>query len=321
MKNRDLIYRHLLGSLSSEEANTVEELLNTDASFLKEFQEYKDLFEASASIDFKDDSQFDTNAAWSKFETTISEEASPKSLPRKLWTSLYRVAAVVLLVLSFYFFVNKWNTNSFTPGLVYESKKKQSVQGLVDGSQIYLDTSTDLVLDQAFNQEDRKMQLNGKAFFVVKPDKDRVFEVVTNHLTATVKGTTFLIRTDDHSASVGVNTGIVEVHVGNQTVTLIAGEQLDFTTENGGMVSRSMFNEKELKEFQSRSMDFHDTPLRVILNQLKENKGIDIVSPPEWSEERYTMELSDASLDQIIQTIELTTGHKVVENGDSYSLI
>lgn len=321
MDNRDLIYRHLLGSLSPEETIHVEELLKSDTAFQQEYQEYKDLFEASSAIKFEDKSPFDTHAAWSKFETAISEKAPQKSSPRKLWTSLYRVAAVVLLSLSFYVFINKWNSNSFTPGLVYESTKKQTVQGLVDGSQIYLGTSTDLVLDQAFNQEDRKMRLNGKAFFVVKPDKNRVFEVVTNHLTATVKGTTFLIRTDDHSTSVGVNTGIVEVRVGNQTVTLVAGEQLDFTTDNGGMVSRSMFNETALKEFQSNAMDFYDTPLSVILQRLKESKGINIVAPKDWAEEKYTMELSNATVDQIIQTIELTTGHKVVKNEDFYSLI
>ena len=114
------------------------------------------------------------------------------------------------------------------------------VQGLSDGSHVYLDNQSLLNIDKHFNRSSRKVRLNGKAFFVVKPDKDRVFEVVTNHLTATVKGTTFLVRTDDHSSSVGVNTGIVEVHVGNQTVTLTAGDQIDFTADNGGVVTRSL---------------------------------------------------------------------------------
>ena len=164
------------------------------------------------------------------------------------------------------------------------------------------------------------MRLNGKAFFVVKPDKDRVFEVVTNHLTATVKGTTFLVRTDDHSASVGVNTGIVEVHVGNQTVTLTAGEQFDFTADNGGMVSRSKLDDSALKSFKHQVLDYYDTPLKVILSDLKESTGLEVIAPKSIENEKFTMELAGSSIDEIIQTIELVTNLKASKEGQTYTL-
>ncbi|MFT5725190.1 MAG: transmembrane sensor [Bacteroidia bacterium] len=319
MDKEKLIYGYLVQSLSPEEEETFVTMLASDEAFAKAYERHQEIWDASGQISIDKVPAFDATESWSSFEKIIPETPVRKLKPNYFRT-FYRVAAVVLLVLSSLFVVNTFKKDAFTPGLVYETQTKSSVQGLSDGSHVYLDNQTTLNIDKQFNRSSRKMRLNGKAFFVVKPNKDKVFEVVTNHLTASVKGTTFLVRTDDHSSTVGVKTGIVEVHVGSQTVTLTAGDQIDFSVDKGGVVKRSELNVSDLKSFQKEVMDYYDTPLKVILANLKESTGLDIVAPKSIENEKFTMELAGATEAEIIHTIELVTNRKAVKKGQIYTL-
>ncbi|MFT7591682.1 MAG: transmembrane sensor [bacterium] len=319
MNKEQLIYGYLMQSLTPSQEEEFVALLATDKTFAASYENAQRIWDASGQAQFPSDVSFDTTIGWEAFK---SEPVAPVVKPMRpnYFKVFYRVAAVVLLVLSATFFINTLTQDGFTPGELVETKDNSKVFGLSDGSHVYIDNQSKLNIDKHFNRSSRKMRLNGKAFFVVKPDKDRVFEVVTNHLTATVKGTTFLIRTDDHSSTVGVNTGIVEVHVGNQTVTLTAGDQIDFTADNGGVVSRSQMDVAELKSFQHKVLDYYDTPLKVILSDLKESTGLVVTAPKSIKNERFTMELAGASVEEIIETIELVTNLKAKKKGQIYTL-
>jgi transmembrane sensor len=319
MENEKLIYGYLMQSLSSEEEERFVSLLAEDPSFAKLYEQLQAVWDASGQVQFNDSVSYNTSEAWDAFEKMPK---TPTVVPVRpmYFKTLYRVAVVGLLVLSTLFVVRTITGDRFTPGVVYETQTNSKIQGLSDGSHVYLDNQSELSIDKQFNRLSRKMRLNGNAFFVVKPDKNRVFEVVTSHLTASVKGTTFLVRTDDHSSTVGVNTGIVEVHVGNQTVTLTAGDQIDFTADNGGVVTRSQLDVDQLNLFKGEVLDYYDTPLKVILSDLKQSIGLDIVSPKSIENQKFTMELAGASEDQIIETIELVTNLKATKKGQTYTL-
>ena len=321
MSNEDLIVRYLVGSLSSEEQASFDALYASSEDFRTEVASYQMVWEASADVDFTSSLTFNAEANWKQFE----EKAMPSVSQTKIFKpnfhrAFYRVAAVVLLIVSSLFVYQQFGTQNFEEGIVYTNQTKSSVQGLEDGSYVYLADNSNLKMDKRFNRRSRKLRLDGKAFFVVKPDKDRVFEVATDHLTATVKGTTFLVRTDDHSTSVGVNSGIVEVHVGNQTVTLKAGDQLDFSYNMGGVVSRSQFKQSDLNTLKSSVTDYYDTPLKVILDGLKTNRNLSIKTTKDIENQRYTLELSQSSDAQILETIAAVTQTTVVQNGDFYEL-
>ena len=320
MNREELMYGYLMQSLTPEEEEQFVSQLANDLSFAKQYERVLAIWDASSHSEYTSPKTIDVAANWEAFEKQMTPITPVRQLKRNYFRTFYRVAAVVLLVLSSLFVVNQFKGDSFSPGLVFETQTNTMVQGLSDGSHVYLDNQSLLNMDKHFNRSSRKMRLNGKAFFVVKPDKDRVFEVVTNHLTATVKGTTFLVRTDDHSSTVGVNTGIVEVHVGNQTVTLTAGDQIDFTADNGGMVTRSKLDDSALKSFKHQVLDYYDTPLKVILSDLKESTGLEVIAPKSIENEKFTMELAGSSIDEIIQTIELVTNLKASKEGQTYTL-
>lgn len=311
----------MTGSLSDSERKQCDALLKEDAAFKAELEAYQAVWLAADTAKFPGLDRFNAQESWTSFEQMTSD-TRPKTvvLRPNYYRAFYRVAAVVLLIVSSLFVYQQFGTQGFEAGITYTNEAEKTVQGLEDGSYVYLSDNSSLEMDQQFNQDDRKLRLDGKAFFVVKPDKDRTFEVVTDHLTATVKGTTFLVRTDDHSATVGVNTGIVEVHVGNQTVTLFAGDQLDFSYNDGGVVSRSNFDPNDLSALKSQVTDYYDTPLKVILEDLRKAKNLHIQAPKDVENQRYTLELSGIPTNQIVETIEVVTNTTASLVGDIYVL-
>lgn len=320
MNKETLIARYLDGSITDEEHKVFDNLMATDSEFAVEFANYQKIWEISSALNV-DDSEFNVTASWNQWMDKDTKDVVKPMYTRPWFQSFARVAAVVVIALSSYFVFHKYTSDSFNLGLVHETKQDNQVVGLSDGSHVYLDDVSELVIDRSFNEESRTMRLNnGKGFFVVKPDKDKAFEVVTDHLTAIVKGTTFLVRTDDHSASVGVNTGVVEVHVGNQTVTLRAGDQIDFDASNGGVVTRSVFKKEAFETLQSESFKYHDTPLKVVLNDLLAVKGLKIIVSESLESQRFTLALNQSSSDDIVNTIAIAAGMQYKKEANAYIL-
>ncbi len=82
---------------------------------------------------------------------------------------------------------------------------------LADGTRVYLNSATKLKYPVAFEGEERRVYLEGEAYFEVAKDAERPFFVVTDEMTARVYGTEFNVNT---SSEDGVRTVLVEGKVG-----------------------------------------------------------------------------------------------------------
>ena len=66
---------------------------------------------------------------------------------------------------------------------------------LSDGSHVWLNSVTELRYPVSFNETERKVELNGEAYFEVSPDSTRPFIVMTNDVEIKVYGTEFNVNT------------------------------------------------------------------------------------------------------------------------------
>ena len=82
---------------------------------------------------------------------------------------------------------------------------------LADGTRVYLNSATKLKYPVAFEGEERRVYLEGEAYFEVAKDAERPFFVVTDEMTARVYGTEFNVNTSSEN---GVRTVLVEGKVG-----------------------------------------------------------------------------------------------------------
>lgn len=322
-----LIIRHLEGTLNQDEAAQFNLLIQTDTGFAREVEDFEALWKNSRDLDISNpDMEINAEGAWTSFVSLRDAESGDMqqkaSQTLRMWNGrmLLRVAAVALIALVSVIAINESRRDTFKTGItLVPDQNHETLYSLADGSETFLASNSRLEVDESYNRDRRNTRLSGTAFFVVKPDKDRVFEVATSHLKTIVKGTTFLIRTDDHSTTVGVNTGVVQVLVGNQTETLHAGEQI--FVSKGGVIERSDLNVKEVSQLMSSTKSMQNASLRSILFQIKLLYNFEISAAPEVLNRRYTVDLSQLDAESVPEMIGILTQLSLHKKGENYVLM
>jgi ferric-dicitrate binding protein FerR (iron transport regulator) len=114
---------------------------------------------------------------------------------------------------------------------------------LSDGTQVWLNADSKLEFPKHFNGNQRRVKLQGEAYFEVAKNVGKPFMVETDFFNTTVLGTTFNIKAyTQKDANIVLIEGSVKVAAkGKQSVTLTPGQQLS--------VLNSQFSVKEVDTY------------------------------------------------------------------------
>ena len=97
---------------------------------------------------------------------------------------------------------------------------------LSDGTQVWLNADSKLEFPKHFKGSQRKVKLQGEAYFEVAKDASKPFMVETEYFNTTVLGTTFNIKAyTPKDANIVLIEGSVRVASGKQSLTLVPGQQ------------------------------------------------------------------------------------------------
>lgn len=150
---------------------------------------------------------------------------------KKYWRRVMASAAVLVLLVSSVF-LSLILDNTITQIAVKGEKKHIELN---DGSKIFLNSGSKISYTENF-KENRKLTLEGEAFFEVAPNPDKPFIIKSGHIETKVLGTSFNINAyNDGNEIVSVNSGIVEVVNQNnpsQKIMLTKNIQLNFKLGN-----------------------------------------------------------------------------------------
>ncbi len=138
--------------------------------------------------------------------------------------------------LSYYRFVWDWpltlgvehmNKVSQDPFMVAVDYGQKANLTLPDGTKVWLNSATHLSYDAEYNKSDRKIYLDGEAYFEVAKNKDKRFIVCCNDLEIEALGTTFDVKgyCDDHSVTTLLAEGSVKVSNKTDVTLLKPGEK------------------------------------------------------------------------------------------------
>lgn len=292
MKNfeiQNIITKKLLGEASSEESLLLEKWRAESEENDTLYKEYSEIWNASANykaVDF----QSKTEAAYQKHLDLLTQEESkvvelqPKvdknqneAKVFKLFTMqrVASIAALFVIVFGAMFVFNSFNTTSFNAG------NDVMFVSLEDGSSIWLDAGSTVSYDSGFGEYHRNINLDGRAFFDVKKNKDIEFAITSNDMNVSVLGTSFTVDTKADNNVVSVKTGKVAVTSGDKKVTLLPNEKVR-------LVDNSFINE--------------------------------VASPSDVSWRNEDLSFNNARLDQVIADINLFHDNKIVLDSDSKAL-
>lgn len=163
---------------------------------------------------------------WNHLQRNLDERKILSPKKRRWQPIIYKVAATILLPvclgLATYFGVEHMNKVSQDPFMVAVDYGQKANLTLPDGTKVWLNSATHLSYDAEYNKSDRKIYLDGEAYFEVAKNKDKRFIVCCNDLEIEALGTTFDVKgyCDDHSVTTLLAEGSVKVS--NKTdVTLL----------------------------------------------------------------------------------------------------
>lgn len=275
----DLLVKHLTGEATEDEKLQVQQWLAKEEANRHYFDHFRLIWEESVQL--ATITPVDEQAAWVRFQNRVEQKDFPSSQAR-VWSlngPLMRAAVITGLVvgiacLTYILFNNN-------PGKVFALATIQATNAvktdtLPDGSQVTLNKHSQISYPKQFVDKKRVLQLNGEAFFKVTPDKEKPFEVHTNNVTITVVGTSFNIRSRGDTTEIIVETGIVKVATGQQTVTLKAGQKA-ITGISEAILQKQANTDQLYNYYRSKKFVCDHTPLWKLAEKLNEAYDVQIV--------------------------------------------
>ena len=223
-----LIQKRLTGELKGTENQQLDSLLKNNENRLLADREEKIW---NKTKDYQKGFEPNVEAGLSILKSRIREDQAPLAkeikLNRRSWLTRVAAAAAILLVGSWLVL----NISNPTLQEVATTDNTQEVH-LEDNTEVQINRGSDFIYPTQFTGSERKVELQGEAFFDVARNTEQPFIIQTGNIQVKVLGTSFNIRNYDNEdlAEITVRSGEVEVSTlnGNQKWNLKANDQLVF---------------------------------------------------------------------------------------------
>ncbi len=303
------IFSYLDGNLSPDERKRFEELLQSSPEFRAKFQEISHLYRLSEN--YRKQKSIDVSAAWD----TLSRKIAFLTFREKVWNFTRTAAAILLPLFLLYQYVLLPSVNRNMPE---QTITLASMPGVItkavlpDGSEVWLNSQSELTYPRQFKGKERTVMLEGEAYFNVVSDKKRRFNVVAPHqMIVSAYGTEFNVNTYEDNArhKVTLVNGHVEVAVGDlsEKEDLLPGEQALYTLETKTIITAKADTYVETA-WKDGKLVFRREKFENLTEKLTRKFGVTIVLEDEKLRDyEYTATFTDESLEEILELLKMST--------------
>lgn len=179
---------------------------------------------------------------------------------------------------------------------------------LPDGTKVILEPKTRIQYAPAFDGPERKVYLDGKAFFDVVRDEQRPFKVCTQKVITKVLGTSFAVTAYRHEkeVTVSVRTGKVSVYTREDEEDRRPASEIILTPnqefiyyKDAEKGKRSIVDEPQalVPPEEVKRLRFEDASPKLIFEAIEKVYGVDIVfDEAKFSHCRVTTSISDGNI-------------------------
>lgn len=322
-----LIGKHLAGEINSDEQRQLFAWVEADTANRKFFEEIElvwNISENAGATPF----ETDTASAWGKLENAISPaidngKTSARIVSLSKISKVWSIAAAILLALA----VGLWwfNSRPALPQMVEVKTGGQEKKDILlpDGSHIWLNENTKIAYQEDFTQ--RKITLEGEAFFDVERMEESPFEITSGNAKTTVLGTSFNVRAypAEDLIEVTVETGKVALSATNtspQPVLLPAGTSgvFDKKTEQVSVETEKIVNAEAWK---TQKLVFDNVLVKDVLQSLERYFDTEIsVSNEMINECHYSAVFEKPELGEAMKILAFGLNLKLEKTNSGYVL-
>ena len=210
--------------------------------------------------------------------------------------------------------------DAFSKKQVITSAAEEKNVLLADGTEVILNSESELTYNRNYNKYNRSVHLVGEAYFNVK--KGNIpFNVLTPHGKISVLGTSFNIRTRNDGFEVGVNDGEVQVSNENSLLHLSKGQLIDVKSE---FISPNIFQipTDQYPDWLNRKFYCNETTLESLCLEIERTFDIKInFTNPNLKSLTISGLIEASDLDDVLQTVSILTKHKFKLDGGTCTIL
>ncbi|MCF8228218.1 MAG: FecR domain-containing protein [Bacteroidales bacterium] len=310
-----LMDRYFSGEATETDISELAEWVRSHKRNEKQFEEYRHSWMAVNSVSI--DKSINTETAWSKLRERMSAKTQ-KKVP--LWKDRrLQAMAAGLLILTGLFFILQYLV--FPPS--YE--KLVAEDGILevelpDGSRVSLKQNAVLEYANDFSKEKREVNLHGKAFFEVEPDKDRPFIVSCKKARIQVLGTSFLVgESHEDKVEVVLQEGKLSVYLESRPsgkMIMQADDRVEISLKQQKILKKPNTDPNYLS-WKTKDFVFNDVALADVVQLLEEvyNTRINL-SGKNLTNCRLNASFQDQSLSSILKVLQATFDLKISRTKD-----
>lgn len=229
----------------------------------------------------------------------------------------WRSVAAVFIVLTssmFYFWSDSFVSEDPPPEPIYyqAGEEEQRTITLGDGSEIRLNSNSEIWISATFGESEREVKLNGEAYFKVIHDEEKPFIIHTSDASVKDLGTAFNVRAfpDDDNVQVAVTEGKVTLWSDEQReeeATELDPGQFGYLSLDDHSIEVDEFGNKNYLSWMNGRMEFEDMPLREVSKQLSRIYGVSFeYETPRLKELVLSSTFERKSLEKALEVIALT---------------
>lgn len=231
---------------------------------------------------------------------------------KQIRTILFKVAAILIpfifiATIGVYLNSQVGLFSNVTYSEIYVPKGETMRVLFQDGSEAYLNSDTKLRYPEKFGLRNRKVFLEGEAYFNVSSNKRRPFIVETEKNSIAVLGTSFNIYAygDTDQIEVVLDEGKIIFYTEACNYTILPGQKIIYNKVNGSTTINNLKQALDESIWKMNILHFSNTPLYDVLRTLNKRYNIRFViensSALEYS---YTLTSKQSTVENILLELE-----------------
>lgn len=267
--------------------------------------------------------------AWQRLQETIDhadeEETSPAHTGRTVhmqwWHKAVAAAAIIVIIgcAAIWSFSGSTATQTYLCSAPAGSKTQVT---LPDGSKVWLNGGSSLAYTNQFNDDNRRVELHGEAYFEVQKHQGKPFTVHTQGYDVTVKGTKFNVSAydDDPISTTTLMEGKVELSDGKQNLSLAPGDAVQLNKATGQLQRHA--TDGFADGWRSGRLMYPDITLEQFVRVLSRQYNVNVhLADSHSANMRISVMLqNNETIDEVVSALTRITGHDITRNGDTLTI-
>lgn len=259
------------------------------------------------------------------------------SINRKiLWKKRIRVLSRIAAVfIPCFLIITIWiNLNNRLGGILLSTDDKQTISTTLgqrkelifqDGTHIYLNSGSSLTYPKHWGYSERKVKLEGEAYFEVAHNPQRPFIVETpNETSVQVLGTKFDVKaySTDESISVTLIQGSVKFFRDTISYLLTPSQQLIFNTLSKKISIKKIDNPFNSTLWSHNTIYFRDAPMKEVLKELERWYNVKIeIKDPSIYKYNFSLRTQNLPLSELLLEMENIAPIQCHINGQDVTIV